>query len=91
MDAFRKSVTALVALGIIGACGASASAGEARSRVARAPAGLGDATKAANSVNQLGSAAPSDQQTLVVDRPFFFFIRDIPTGAVLFAGQVTHP
>ncbi len=54
MDAFRKSVTALVALGIIGACGASASAGEARSLVDRAPAGLGDATKAANSVNQLG-------------------------------------
>jgi serpin B len=28
---------------------------------------------------------------LVVDRPFVFLLRDRPTGAVLFAGQVTNP
>jgi serpin B len=28
---------------------------------------------------------------LVVDRPFLFFIRHDPTGALLFAGRVTDP
>ena len=26
-----------------------------------------------------------------IDHPFFFFIRDVPTGAILFAGRVTDP
>jgi serpin B len=35
------------------------------------------------------SAPPS--ATLVVDRPFVFFIRDRPTGAILFVGRVVDP
>jgi serine protease inhibitor len=27
----------------------------------------------------------------VVDRPFVFVIRDVPTGSVLFIGRVVHP
>ncbi|WP_437515871.1 serpin family protein [Sorangium sp. So ce1099] len=29
--------------------------------------------------------------TIVLDRPFFFFISDVPTGAILFAGRVNDP
>jgi serpin B len=28
---------------------------------------------------------------IVLDRPFFFFITDVPTGAILFAGRVNDP
>jgi serine protease inhibitor len=27
----------------------------------------------------------------VVDHPFLFFIRDVPTGTILFAGHVEDP
>jgi serpin B len=36
------------------------------------------------------SAAP-EPAVLNVDRPFMFFIRDRPTGAILFVGRVTDP
>lgn len=29
--------------------------------------------------------------SVIVNRPFFFFIRDVPTGAVLFVGRVMDP
>ncbi len=32
-----------------------------------------------------------DPAAIVVDHPFFFFIRDVPTGAILFAGRVNDP
>jgi len=39
-----------------------------------------------------GSAAPTADPVVVnVDHPFFFVIRDNPTGAVLFVGQVVNP
>jgi len=34
---------------------------------------------------------PIGTENLVVDRPFVFLVRDLPTGTVLFAGQVTDP
>jgi serpin B len=36
-------------------------------------------------------SAPLIDETLQVDRPFLFLLRDRPTGAVVFAGQVTNP
>jgi len=37
------------------------------------------------------SMAASHGPTITIDRPFFFVIRDRPTGAILFMGQVTDP
>jgi serpin B len=37
------------------------------------------------------TSAPLIEERLDVDRPFVFLLRDRPTGAVLFAGQVTNP
>ena len=37
------------------------------------------------------SSAPIDLVTLTVDHPFLFALRDVPTGAILFLGQVTDP
>lgn len=34
------------------------------------------------------TAAPADPKKLGVDKPFVFFIRDVPTGAVIFVGRV---
>lgn len=37
------------------------------------------------------SGMVGEPKTLDIDRPFLFFLRDRPTGALLFAGQVTNP
>jgi serpin B len=37
------------------------------------------------------TSAPGPDLTLVIDRPFLIFIRDIQTGAILFAGRVVDP
>ncbi|WP_437923054.1 serpin family protein [Sorangium sp. So ce291] len=37
-----------------------------------------------------GGSEPAEAP-LVLDHPFFFFIRDVPTGALLFAGRVNDP
>lgn len=38
-----------------------------------------------------GPTSVPPSATLVVDRPFVFFIRDRPTGAILFVGRVVDP
>ena len=37
------------------------------------------------------SAGPMEGITLVIDRPFIFIIRDIPSGQILFIGRVLDP
>jgi serpin B len=39
----------------------------------------------------VGDTSAPEPATLVVDKPFVFFIRDRPTGAVLFVGRVVDP
>ncbi|MDQ3365187.1 MAG: serpin family protein [Myxococcota bacterium] len=39
----------------------------------------------------IGETSIPEPATLVVDRPFLFFIRDVPTGAILFIGRVVDP
>jgi serine protease inhibitor len=34
---------------------------------------------------------PSGVTEVIVDRPFFFLVRDNPTGTILFLGRVTNP
>ncbi|WP_437779366.1 serpin family protein [Sorangium sp. So ce1097] len=38
-----------------------------------------------------GGGDPVEPAAIVLDHPFFFFIRDVPTGAILFAGRVNDP
>jgi serpin B len=38
-----------------------------------------------------GGGAPEQPRQVKVDRPFLFFLRDIPSGLVLFAGRVVDP
>ncbi|WP_437287602.1 serpin family protein [Sorangium sp. So ce406] len=38
-----------------------------------------------------GAVDPPEPAAIVLDRPFFFFIRDVPTGAILFEGRVNDP
>lgn len=37
------------------------------------------------------SAMPGEPKSLVIDRPFMFFIQHQPTGSILFMGRVTEP
>ena len=37
------------------------------------------------------SAAPPPPIAIRIDHPFFFVLRDLPTGTILFAGRVTDP
>ena len=39
----------------------------------------------------VGDSAAPEPATLNVNKPFVFFIRDIPTGAILFVGRVVDP
>ncbi|MHC5023377.1 MAG: serpin family protein [Planctomycetota bacterium] len=51
----------------------------------------GTEAAAATAVVASLTSAPRNPVTLVVDRPFIFFIRDVETGAVLFLGRVLDP
>jgi serpin B len=51
----------------------------------------GTVAAAATAVIMQPTAAPVKVQQLTVDRPFLFLLRDKPTGAIVFAGQVTDP
>ncbi len=50
-------------------------------------------TQAAAATAVIGEtlSAVQNSATMTVDRPFFFVIRDIPTGTVLFVGRVLSP
>lgn len=50
----------------------------------------GTEAAAATAVN-VGPTSSPDFYRLAVDRPFLFFIRDLPTGAILFVGRVVDP
>ena len=51
----------------------------------------GTEAAAATAIVGRESAAPSDPKKVVVDKPYLFFIRDVPTGAILFTGRVVTP
>jgi serpin B len=38
-----------------------------------------------------GCSSPAEPFRFKADRPFFFFIRDNPTGTILFVGRVMNP
>ena len=37
------------------------------------------------------TAAPAEPVTVTIDRPYIFFIRDIPTDSIIFVGRVLNP
>ena len=51
----------------------------------------GTEAAAATAVVMRATAAPSDQVSLRVDRPFLYLIQDTETGAILFMGRVSDP
>jgi serpin B len=51
----------------------------------------GTEAAAATSVNMELGAAPAAPVSFVVDQPFLYLIRDIPTGAILFVGRTVDP
>jgi serpin B len=51
----------------------------------------GTEAAAATAVVMLGAAFPTNEVNLDVNRPFLFFVRDIPTNTVLFVGRVVDP
>jgi serpin B len=53
----------------------------------------GSDSSAATSVDSVasGQTATAGPVSLVVDRPFLFFVRDVATGAVVFQGRVVDP
>lgn len=51
----------------------------------------GTEAAAATVVIMAMSAMPVEGIELTIDRPFFYVIRDVPTGAILFMGRVVDP
>lgn len=51
----------------------------------------GTVAAAATGVTVRDAAVAASPKSMNVNRPFFFFIRDIPTGTVLFVGRAVDP
>ena len=51
----------------------------------------GTEAAAATAVIMNDESAPEPVDPFIMDRPFVFFIRDIPTGQILFVGRVVDP
>ena len=51
----------------------------------------GTEAAAATAIGIAGSAAPGDMETVRLDHPYLFVIRDNGTGAILFVGRVQDP
>jgi serpin B len=51
----------------------------------------GTEAAAATAVIGVGTAVEQMPTSVVINRPFFFFIRDVATNSVLFVGRVTNP
>ncbi|MEM9654333.1 MAG: serpin family protein [Actinomycetota bacterium] len=52
---------------------------------------VGTEAAAATALGFDESGPPEPELVVAADRPFFYFVRHVDTGAVLFAGQVTDP
>ncbi len=50
-----------------------------------------EAAAATAVIMKIESAMPGEPKSLVIDRPFLFFIQHQPTGSILFMGRVTEP
>lgn len=51
----------------------------------------GTTAAAATAVVMRATALPAEPVTLRLDKPFYFALRDVPTGTILFLGRVTDP
>jgi len=51
----------------------------------------GTEAAAATAVVMVESAAPGEPVEVMIDRPFIFLIRDIPTDSIIFIGRVLNP
>jgi serpin B len=51
----------------------------------------GTEAAAATVILMMAASAPVSEIRLTIDRPFLFFIRDVPSGTVLFMGQLLDP
>lgn len=51
----------------------------------------GTTAAAATAVVMRATALPAEPVTLRLDKPFYFALRDIPTGTILFLGRVSDP
>lgn len=52
---------------------------------------IGTEAAAATALGFPSSGPPEPELLVAADRPFFYLVRHVDTGAVLFAGQVTNP